>query len=345
MSKDDDKGKKKNLPRVDFLHFKNNSPDAFYTEEECEQIRYCWGDDLFTSGIVFKTEEDLKKFDIARERAKEYEKMKREESGGQKNNNVWPKRTDYVRKRPAAKSLIKKKTPKLVDVTNNKEKKKEEAMKSDSKALKTAAHPKKNVVDMQYGNRKNNRVVTVPGGNSGDPEEEKKKEQKRGKWLEDEYYKMNALLKAANDSTDHPSINNTEDTVDINDVDRRNNQNNDGKSNKEEEVSNDVQDSSFCQLCWQNPCEWFNYSLDVLEKDRAYEPLHYGVMSTWAIRNAHSERRTELTHLCDRIRARGKLRSCICPTLPLAKLCRKSDQGVIPRPRKQLLGILPAQHV
>ena len=123
MSKDDDKGKKKNLPRVDFLHFKNNSPDAFYTEEECEQIRYCWGDDLFTSGIVFKTEEDLKKFDIARERAKEYEKMKREESGGQKNNNVWPKRTDYVRKRPAAKSLIKKKTPKLVDVTNNKEKK------------------------------------------------------------------------------------------------------------------------------------------------------------------------------------------------------------------------------
>ena len=337
MSKDDGSKNKKNPPRVDFIHFKNNDPSAFYSEEDCKKIRYCWGDEMFSSGVVFKSIDDLKKFDVAKQRGDEYDRMMKETGGA----------TKYIRKRPAAKSLIKKKPPKLVDVTNNKSQNKSS---TNVKSSKPAGRPKddnvevprprNNSTDKQFWDRKNHRFVTVPGGNNGDTAEEKKKEEKRGKWLDEEYEKMNALLKAANDVADHPSVKDAENGVDAKDIESSKNES-DEECVQDEEVNDGVHESGFCQLCWKNPCEWFDYAVDVLEKDRAYEPLHYGVMSTWAIRNAHSERRTELTHLCDRISARGNYDPAYSLRCPLPDCVRDQIRALYPDPENNYSGFYP----
>ena len=333
MSKDDGEKEGKKLPRVDFLHFKNNDPNAFYNAEECEQIRYCWGDEIFSSGIVFKNEDDLKKFDVAKERAKEFEKMKSEQSNTTRNSDVVSDRTKYVRKRPAAKSLLKKKPPKLQDVTNSSNKKNS---KSDAAMSKPSAKPKKVVPDKQYWDRNDHRFVTVEG-----TAEDKEKKGKRGKWLEDEHMKMNALLKAASEEANHPSVKDAESVVDDTKAKGTNCNDNDGNTVDSDEVNDGIAHPSFFQLCWKNPCEWFDYVVDVQDMDKTYEPLHYGVMSTWAIRNEHSTRRTALTRLCDRIRLRGKHDPTYYLRCPLPQCVEDQIVSLYPDPENNYSGFYP----
>ena len=67
--------------RAACLWMRYEDPEAFETDtdEEEDAIRYAWTDEIFTTGVTFRTADDLKKFDIARERAQEYRKMKAEE--------------------------------------------------------------------------------------------------------------------------------------------------------------------------------------------------------------------------------------------------------------------------
>ena len=169
----------------------------------------------------------------------------------------------------------------------------------------------------------------------------KKKEEKRGKWLDEDCNKMNSLLKAANDLEDHPSVDEAKDTVDDIKAKGTNSDNNDRNTIDSHDVNDNVHESGFCQLCWKNPCEWFDYAVDVLEKDRAYEPLHYGVMSTWAIRNAHQVRRTELTNLCDRIHARGRYDPAYYLRCPLPECVRNQIRALYPDPENNYSGFYP----